>query len=302
MAALSGVAAATCSIIAGCQQPASVENTSVQNVDTYRRPAPVPVFAPMISPRRYSAPFAKNPIKFDGMIDDLAWSAAPWSDDFADIEGSTRTTPAQRTRVKMLWDAKYLYIAADLAETDLWATLKHHDEIVFHDNDFEVFVDPDGDTREYYEIEVNAIGTIFDLYLPAPYRANGKANHDWTATGMQVAIHLDGTLNNSSDTDRGWQIEMAIPWTTFAPIPTGDGQPTFQRASRPPYAGDSWRINFSRVQWTLEKLGTSYTKVAGKPEDNWTWTPQWAIDMHLPQWWGIVTFVDSTDQKKESSK
>ena len=289
-------------MIAGCQQTVAIQRSDRASVDTYRRPEPVPTFAPTISPRKYSAPFCDVAIQVNGMIDDLAWNAAEWSDDFTDIEGPTRATPLQRTRVKMLWDAKYLYIAADLAESDLWATLKTHDEIVFQDNDFEVFVDPDGDTREYYEIEVNAIGTIFDLYLPVPYRAGAKADHSWTAKGMRVAIHLDGTVNDSSDTDRGWQVEMAIPWTTFAPVAQPDGEPTFQRASRPPSIGDSWRINFSRVQWTLEKRDGSYAKVAGTPEYNWTWTPQWAIDMHIPQWWGFVTFVGPTVQKQEKSK
>jgi hypothetical protein len=119
---------------------------------------------------------------------------------------------------------------------------------------------------------------------------------------MRVAIHLDGTLNDSRDTDKGWQVEMAIPWTAFAPVAQPDGEPTFQRSSRPPIIGDSWRINFSRVQWTLEKRDGSYAKVAGTPEYNWTWTPQWAIDMHLPQWWGFVTFVGPTVQKQEKSK
>ena len=300
--ALLGAASATCLIAVGCQEPAAVESLERTAVDAYRRPEPVPVFAPTISPQRYSAAFCDISIQINGLMDEPAWSAAPWSDDFADIEGATRATPSQRTRVKMLWDAKYLYIAADLAESDLWATLKTHDEIVFQDNDFEVFVDPDGDTREYYEIEVNALGTIFDLYLPVPYRAGGKANHNWTAEGMRVAVHLDGTLNDSRDTDTGWQVEMAIPWATFAPVAPANGGATFQRTARPPGIGDSWRINFSRVQWTLEKRGDSYEKVMGKPEDNWTWTPQWAIDMHIPQWWGFVTFVGPIDQKKENSK
>lgn len=300
--ALLGAASATCLIAVGCQEPAAVESLERTAVDAYRRPEPVPVFAPTISPQRYSAAFCDISIQINGLMDEPAWSAAPWSDDFADIEGATRATPSQRTRVKMLWDKKYLYIAADLAESDLWATLKTHDEIVFQDNDFEVFVDPDGDTREYYEIEVNALGTIFDLYLPVPYRAGAKANHNWTAEGMRVAIHLDGTLNDSRDTDTGWQVEMAIPWATFAPVAPANGGATFQRTARPPGIGDSWRINFSRVQWTLEKRGDSYAKVMGKPEDNWTWTPQWAIDMHIPQWWGFVTFVGPIDQKKENSK
>jgi hypothetical protein len=31
--------------------------------------------------------------------------------------------------------------------------------------------------------------------------------------------------------------------------------------------------------------------MAGRPEDNWTWTPQWEINMHVPQQWGTVRFT-----------
>jgi len=30
------------------------------------------------------------------------------------------------------------------------------------------------------------------------------------------------------------------------------------------------------------------------PEYNWVWSPQWAIDMHRPEYWGIVQFSAST--------
>ena len=42
----------------------------------------------------------------------------------------------------MLWDDQYLYIAAELQEPDEKATLTKHDSVIFHDNDFEVFIKP----------------------------------------------------------------------------------------------------------------------------------------------------------------
>ncbi len=244
-------------------------------------------------PRTIRAPFALTAPVIDGRGDDAVWQSAAWSADFVDIEGPERPTPRQRTRVKMAWSDVGLFILAELDEIDLWATLRTHDEIVFHDNDFEVFIDPDGDGREYYEIEVNAYGTVFDLYLPVAYRAGGIANHGWTARGMRLAIALDGTLNDNRDRDRAWTVEMELPWTLFEPVATdanGVGVMTFQQCKRPPIAGDAWRINFSRVQWQLERVGTGYGKVPGRAEDNWVWTPQWMIDMHVPQRWGRVVF------------
>lgn len=284
-------------LICGCQSSAPLARSAEQTADKFQPPRVFFSTAPLYSQREYQALFTSEPVKVDGVASDAAWSAAPWSEDFTDIEGPARATPRQRTRVKMAWNQTHFLVLAELYETDLWATLKKHDEIIFQDNDFEIFVDPDGDTREYYEIEVNALATIFDLYLPEPYRTQGSsqlpkpgADHSWDAKGIQVGIALDGTLNDSRDQDKSWTVEMAIPWSVFEPVRQPDGRPGFQRASRPPVTGDVWRINFSRVQWTLEKVGNSYTKVPGKPEDNWVWSPQWIIDMHVPQWWGRVEF------------
>ncbi|MBM4008680.1 MAG: hypothetical protein FJ285_03715 [Planctomycetes bacterium] len=251
-------------------------------------------------PRVIHAPFAVAAPVIDGRGADAVWQSAAWSADFLDIEGPARTAPLQRTRVKMAWSDAALFILAELEETDLWATLRTHDEVVFHDNDFEVFVDPDGDGREYYEIEVNAYGTVFDLYLPRSYRAGGIANHGWTARGMQLAIALDGTLNDNRDRDQRWTVEMALPWSVFEPVSVdgaGASVITFQCCERPPNPGDAWRINFSRVQWQLEHVGTGYRKVSGRAEENWVWTPQWMIDMHVPQWWGRVVF-DAPEQPR----
>ena len=75
----------------------------------------------------------------------------------------------------MLWDDDFFYIAAALEEPHVWATLTEHDSVIFQDPDFEVFLDPDGDNHSYYEIEINALGTVWDLRLVKPYRDGGPA-------------------------------------------------------------------------------------------------------------------------------
>ena len=255
------------------------------------RPDVVPSRAPLHPPRTYDAPFAESRISVDGLDSDAAWALAPWSEAFVDIEGSDRPAPRHATRMKMCWDDTYLYALAHMEEPHLWATYSVRDQIVFHENDIEIFIDPDGDSLEYYEIEVNAIGTVFDLQLRKPYRSGGPALHEWNTPGLKVGIHLDGTVNDPSDTDRGWTCEMAIPWTALRPLPDPSGAPASQRAAMPPRPGDTWRINFSRVQWDIEPSGSGYRKVAGRPEWNWVWSPQWIIDMHVPWQWGRVTFV-----------
>lgn len=135
-------------------------------------PQPVPAYRP---PRGYVCYRAAAPVQIDGRLDDVSWQAAPWTDDFIDIEGGARPRPRFRTRVKMLWDDTYLYVGAAIEEPHVWATLTRHDSVIFHDNDFEVFIDPNGDNHEYAEFEMNAHNTTWDLLLTRPYRDGGKA-------------------------------------------------------------------------------------------------------------------------------
>ena len=104
----------------------------------------------------------------------------------------------------MLWDDEYFYVAAEMEEPDLWGTLTERDSVIFHDNDFEVFIDPDGDTHAYYELEVNALGTPWDLMLIKPYRDGGRAIDAWDIAGLQVGVDVRGTLNRPGDRDDGW--------------------------------------------------------------------------------------------------
>jgi len=232
-------------------------------------------------PRGYVCPMASGPIVIDGLMNERAWRTAAWTDDFVDIEGGARPAPRFRTRVKMLWDAEYLYVGAELEEPHVWGTLTKRDTVIFHDNDFELFMDPNGDNVEYYEMEMNALNTVWDLFLERPYRDGGRAKDDWDIAGLKTAVRVHGTLNNASDVDTGWTAEIALPWKALG---------EFAHRAAPPARGEQWRINFSRVEWRVDTSGGVYRKVAGTKEDNWVWSPQGVVDMHQPEMWGYVQF------------
>lgn len=228
-----------------------------------------------------------SPVTIDGNLSDPAWRDIPWSESFSDIEGAVNPVPRHETRMKMAWDSNFLYIAARLLEPHLFATLTQRDTIIFHDPDFEVFIDPDGDSQNYYEFEINSLGTEMDLFMPKTYKEGGKYNISWNLDGIRSAVNLEGTLNNPSDIDTAWTIEIAIPWSAF----TGEGH-----TDPAPGSGTIWRMNFSRVQWHLEIIHNPYKKVTdpttGKPirEENWVWSPTGVINMHIPEQWGFVEF------------
>jgi hypothetical protein len=238
-----------------------------------------------ITPRTYVCRQARLPISIDGRIDEAQWRDAAWTEDFIDIEGDRKPKPRFRTRTKMLWDDEFLYVAAELEEPHLVATLTQRNSIVFHDNDFEIFIDPDADNHHYYEFEVNAFNTLFELTLPKPYKDGGRAQHGTNLPKLKSAIVLNGTINDPTDEDRGWTIEVALPWKALAEY--------HPRGAAPPREGDIWRINFSRVEWQYDVTGGKYRRHDREksPEDNWVWSPQGIIDMHRPERWGMVMFT-----------
>ncbi|MCH2134059.1 MAG: carbohydrate-binding family 9-like protein [Phycisphaerales bacterium] len=240
--------------------------------------------SPADLPQVYVAGRASSPPVIDGRLDEGDWQAAPWTIAFRDIEGDAKPDPRFLTRAKMLWDDEYFYVGADMIEPHVWGTLTKRDSIIYNDNDFEVFIDPDGDNHDYYELEVNALNTQFDLMLTKPYRCGGTYDIGWDIDGLKTEVDIRGTLNDASDRDEGWSMEIAIPWESLR---------SHANRAVPPRDGDQWPVNFSRVQWKHQlKPDGRYERIPDVREDNWTWTPQDAIDMHRPEYWGLVQFSD----------
>ena len=243
----------------------------------------------MFAPKHYLCKRASQPFELNGKLDKPFWDDVPWTDDFVDIEGDLRPHPSKRTRVKMLWDDDYFYVGAELEENEIWATLTERDSVIFYDNDFEIFIDPDGDTHHYYEFEMNALNTVWDLLLIKPYRDGGPPVNGWDIQGLKTAVYIDGELNNPNGTNKKWSLEVAMPWSSLKECAT---------EGRKPELGQYWRVNFSRVEWRVEVKDGKYIKVinpdSGKPypEDNWVWSPQGIINMHYPELWGFVVFTD----------
>jgi hypothetical protein len=236
--------------------------------------------------KSYAVKYSSKSIQIDGKLSDPAWKLAQWTNLFVDIEGDKKPKPLFDTKVKMLWDSEYLYIGAYLKEPDLWATLTNPDDIIFRDHDFEVFIDPNNDENQYFEIEINTLGTVMDLFMFKSYRHGGPMDMNWNSVGMKKAVTYIGTLNDNRDKDKGWYVEMAIPYACLKK----PGRNYLPQTNAP------WRINFSRVEWTMEKQGIGYTKKKQAngnpiPEFNWVWSPIGMIDMHIPNRWGYLHFI-----------
>lgn len=239
------------------------------------------------TPETYIAYKAQEEIQIDGDGADASWNSVEWTNLFIDIEGQKQ--PKYKTQVKMLWDDTYYYILAKMEEPHVWADITKRDAIIFHNNDFEVFVDPDGDTHNYYELEINALNTVWDLFVSKPYRNTNVVLNDWNITGLKSAVKVDGTINNPNDIDKGWVLEIAIPWSVYKKGYFDRNVPVDQ----------FWRVNFSRVNWDYQITNGTYERKKdsnGKllHEYNWVWSPMGVINMHEPEKWGYVYFSSKT--------
>ncbi|MDR0419972.1 MAG: carbohydrate-binding family 9-like protein [Prevotellaceae bacterium] len=224
-------------------------------------------------------------IIIDGHFDEPAWQQTDWIDDFEDIRGGG--FPKYETRVKILWDNDFLYLAVKFDEPHICANISENEQQIYLDNAFELFIDPDGDACNYYEFEINAIGATWDLQMDKPYSKGGNFNSSWNINGLKKAVFLNGTLNNPADIDSFWTVELAIPFSAFDEY--SDSKHSH------PNKGDKWKLNLLRVQWNFDIIDEKYIKKTDENgkllvSDFWVWSPQKRINMHIPERWGIIEF------------
>lgn len=216
----------------------------------------------------YQVPYASQEVIIDG-CESAPWAKSSWSTNFLDIV--SEQPGKYKTNFKALWDREYLYFYFKLHDDDIKAkgTIDHEPLFSF-DNVIEIFLDPGADQKNYYELQINAMGTRWELTLDKPYKDGGVATSPDELTGLVYAIQLEGTLNQSDDTDRYWTIEMKIPWTAIPDIT--DVPPT-----------EELKVDFSRVYQDDDDIDT--------PPQYWLWAPIGESNIHIPERWGTLVFL-----------
>lgn len=253
---------------------------------------------------------ARPPV-VDGRLDEACWKSAPRSPRFVDLV--TGRPGFLDTRLAALWDEQNFYVAYWIDEPDVRAGLKARDSFIWTENDVELFIaGKDG----YYEFQINALGTIyevfylwqdthkkggffdrpeFDLYerkvdvIAGFQDASRHGRHprgkrwafmDWDFPGLTWAVHVDGTMNDDRDIDRGWTVELAFPWAGMECL--AQGRPL------PPRDGDVWRMDFSR----FEALTSGGVRV--QPDPGWALNRHGIYDSHIPECFSFVHFSEKT--------
>jgi hypothetical protein len=210
--------------------------------------------------------WAATPITIDGKLDEAAWARAQAIDGFA-VFWENRP-PKTATKARLLWDDKYLYFAAEMEDTDLYADIKEHNGMCWLNDVFELFFKPAEDKVAYYEFQVNAANTQLEMFLPSR-GAGGYGRFHHGRLGIESAVVLKGTLNEWQDKDTGWTVEGRIPWTGF------------QATGGKPNAGDKWRFALCRYDYSVgfDRTETSSSAPLTRP------------DFHHYEDYGQLTFV-----------
>lgn len=148
-------------------------------------------------PRQHVAYRTVDSIALDGRLDESSWRNAEWTEKFGHIVFPGYRTPLYSTRAKVVWDNENIYFAGELEEPNLTAHLAQNDTVVCLENDFEIFIDADNDSRNYIEIEFNAMGTVWDMIyekeldkgsFPKGYECIFPGSEPWDVAGMRIAV------------------------------------------------------------------------------------------------------------------
>jgi hypothetical protein len=203
---------------------------------------------------------AKNvKINIDGKLDDEAWKTAVVTRPFVDVgTGNANTAFPVNGSVKLAWDDTNMYLGFQVEDPDIIGGFPKDakDPHLWNKDTVEIMADPDGDgdNNDYYEIQVNPQNLVFDTqydgYNVPKTEPDGPFGHqDWSAK-LKSAVVVDGTLDKPGDKDKGYTVEMAIPWSSFA-----------KAKNHPPKAGDEWRMNFYAMK---SNSGVAWSPILGQ--------------------------------------
>jgi hypothetical protein len=181
---------------------------------------------------RYEVRFCDTPLRVDGNLEESAWKGAesihlvfPWE---------SQTGPRTATVVRLLWNETYLYVGYQCEDADIVAHHEDRDAPVYEEDCVEVFVNPNpGKADDYYGFEMSCRAVLYDYFYCFPDYILKQVD----LSGVCLASNLDGTLNVSGDTDKGYSVEVAIPFSGFQDV---------LENSPVPRPGDVWRAQINR--------------------------------------------------------
>jgi hypothetical protein len=218
---------------------------------------------------KYDVKRASSRIVVDGKLDEAAWSAAAPAMEFV-FPWDTQTGAKQKTKARILWDDKNLYVGYEAEDLDIVAFHSERDDPTYLDDCLEIFINPNPKQHDfYYGLEMNAKAVLYDYFYAFPKFLMKRFNlNNW-----QLATFTRGTLNQRGDKDEGWGLEVAIPWENFEELTGG--------RKVAPEPGSVWNVNLNRWDGVEPNRRLSQWSNSGLDKPN----------PHNPSRFGEIVFV-----------
>ncbi len=207
-------------------------------------------------------------LTIDGNLDEAAWRGTQTTASFVNtVSGGGAPFVAN---ARTLWDDDNLYVGFTVEDDFIQSTFDERDAHLWEQDAVEIMIDPDGDGRNYFELQVSPTGKVFDTRYDTVRQPRPFGHTDWNAD-VVAAAHVEGTANDDA-ADTRYTVEVAIPWGAFA-----TGEPPATR----PAPNAAWRINF----YVMDQRQGDDT-----PDRSAGWGPTLTTDFHVPARFGRVLF------------
>ena len=182
---------------------------------------------------------------------------APWTEcvRLPLVDCVTGRKPIWGTEVRLGWEDDTFHGLFLCQDPEPWATKTKRDDPLWEEEVVEIFIDPFGDSISYFEININPLNVVADVFIRR-VRTGLRKNFAWRCEGLATAC---GTLAY------GWVAAFQIPFRAL-----GDCHP-----SRSPL----WKANFARIERPKE----------GKQELT-AWSPSFVDSFHLLERFGTLRF------------
>jgi hypothetical protein len=191
------------------------------------------------------------------------WSVPPACQPVRLVRATDGTAPRLATSVAVYRDEDTLTFVFSASDDHVTARYYGHDEPLWEHDAVEVFLAPERLT-EYFELEVNPLGTTFDARIESPdgRRDTMRTFLEWTCEGLFAAVRREVESSRA----------MTLETTIRIPFATVGGAPA---------AGAEWRANLFRIDRHPE---------AGDEFTAWHPTLQTPADFHVPGAFGTLRF------------
>ena len=170
--------------------------------------------------------------RLDGILDEEVWLSGAVIDDFIQQEPSEGDPATERTVVRLMYDARALYIGVEAYDSDpngvIATEMRRDSRRLLDEDNFQIILDTFRDSRSGYMFVTSPLGAKLEQQVSE----EGEGGMGRIGSSSNVNVNWDGVWHVSSRrTAEGWVAEIAIPLVTLR-FPEADRQ--------------AWGVNFMR--------------------------------------------------------